>query len=264
MNIFLRELKASWKPVLIWCVIMVLFALLGFSKFSAYYQKPEMLAILDAMPKGMIDAMNLRAFNLTTVTGFYGVLAPFYAFILAIAAVMWGSTIISKEERDKTVEFSLSLPVTRGRLITAKTLAVVVDCVILLLVTWAFTLIGARNYAPESAFYKFVAISALAFFIIMMIFVALGIFLGSAMKKYKQSGGVAIGIILATYFASIITGLSKSMDFLKYFSPFKYFDPLKMLNESRLETPYILLSIGIIVVFMIGAYYTYQKRDLYI
>ncbi len=32
---------------------------------------------------------------------------------------MWGSDIISKEERDKTVEY-LTLPVTRARLLTAK------------------------------------------------------------------------------------------------------------------------------------------------
>jgi ABC-2 type transport system permease protein len=198
------------------------------------------------------------------LNGFYGILVPFYALILAIAAVMWGSTVISKEERDRTVEFSLTLPVTRARVITAKALAAFVDCVVLLVVMCGFTMVGAQKYAPDAVFYKFVAISALAFFIIEMIFLALGIFLGCVMKKYKQSGGLAIAILLTTYFASVITTLSKNLDFLKYVSPFKYFDPLLMLHESRLEVLYVLLSVGIIVVFMVGAYFTYKKRDLYI
>lgn len=264
MNIFFRELKASLKSLLIWSAIVIVFALLGFSKFSAYYQKPEMLAILDTLPKGWIDAMNLKAFNLTTLTGFYGVCLPFFALMLAIAAMMWGNGTISREERDKTVEFSLTLPVTRSKLVIAKAAAAVVDCIALLLVTWGFILIGARQYAPDAAFFRFVAISALAYLIIEMIFLALGIFLGCAMRKSRQSSGLGIGILLATYFASIVATLGKSVDFLKYFSPFKYFDAFLMLKESRLDVTYVLLSVAIIVVCMVGAFLIYRKRDLYI
>lgn len=264
MNIFFRELKASIKSLLIWSAIMIVYALIVFSKFSAYYQKPEMLAILDSMPQGLLDAFNMRAFNLTTLNGFYGVVVTFNALILAIAAVMWGNGIIAKEERDKTVEFSLTLPVTRGKLVTAKAAAAVVDCVVLLLVTWGITLIGAQNYSPDAEFYRYVAISTLAFFIIEIIFLSLGIFLGCAMKKHKLSSGLAIAILLASYFASVISGLSKNVEFLKYFSPFKYFDPAVMLHESRLGTNYVLLSLAIIAVCMAGAYLTYRKRDLYI
>ena len=53
----------------------------------------------------------------------------YFALMLSIAAAMWGSDIISKEERDKTVEFSLTLPVTRSRLVTAKALAALVNCI---------------------------------------------------------------------------------------------------------------------------------------
>ena len=53
-----------------------------------------------------------------------------------IAAAMWGSDIITKEERDKTVEFSLALPVTRSRVITAKASAALVNCIAFVLITW--------------------------------------------------------------------------------------------------------------------------------
>jgi ABC-2 type transport system permease protein len=82
-----------------------------------------MLAMLDAMPPAVMDAMNMRAFNLTTLSGFYGVMFLYFGLMGAIAAAMWGSDIISKEERDKTVEFALVLPVSRSRVITAKALA---------------------------------------------------------------------------------------------------------------------------------------------
>ncbi len=71
------------------------------------------------MPDVVMDAMS-RAFNLTTVTGFYGLMFIYFGLMGAMAAAMWGNEIISKEERDKTVEFSLVLPVSRSRVITAK------------------------------------------------------------------------------------------------------------------------------------------------
>ena len=113
MNIFLRELKASWKSLVVWSVIVGLLIMIATSKFAAFADDPEMLKILDSMPPAMLDAMSMRAFNLTTLSGFYGLMFIYFGLMAAMAAAMWGSNIISKEERDKTVEFSLVLPVSR-------------------------------------------------------------------------------------------------------------------------------------------------------
>jgi ABC-2 type transport system permease protein len=264
VNIFLRELRANLKSLLIWTGIVVMFNLVGFLKFSAYYNNPEMLAILDSLPPAMLSAFSMSAFNLTTVTGFFGIMVTYFGLILAIAATMWGSGVISKEERDRTVEFSLTLPITRARLITAKTAAMVVDCIILLLITWGITLVSSQQYHPDSEFYRYVAIGMLSFLFLQMIFLALGIFLGCVLKKHKQSGSLAVWLLLGTYFLSILVGLNKDLDFLKYLTPFKYFDPAQLLHESRLEFPFVLLSAAIITALLAGAYASYNKRDLYI
>jgi ABC-2 type transport system permease protein len=265
MNIFLREFRANLKSLVIWSGIVILFVYVGFSKFSAYYGNPEMLAVLDALPPAMLAAFGVDGtFLLTELTGFYGIMITYFGLILGIAAAMWGSDIISKEEREKTVEFSLTLPVTRARVVIAKTAAALVNCLVLLLVTWGITLVSAQNYSPDSEFYTFLKVSILAFFLIQLIFLALGIFLGCAMKRHKRAGSLAVSILLGTYFASVLAGMSKDMEFLKYFSPFKYFDPARMLRDSGLELSYILLSVAIIVILGVGAFFTYQKRDLYI
>jgi len=100
--------------------------------------------------------------------------------------------------------------------------------------------------------------------LLQVIFLSIGVFLGSAMKQHKRSGSVAISILLGTYFLSVIAGLKEEWDFLKYLSPFKYFDPVLILNESRVEPVYLWISLGIIVISLAGAYLTYSRRDLYI
>lgn len=264
MNILVRELRANVKSLLIWGVIVVLFVTVGISKFSAYEGNPELLAVLDELPPAVLDALNMRALNLTTLSGFFGVMVTYYGLLLSIAAAMWGSDIISKEERDKTVEFSLTLPVTRSRLVTAKTLAAFVNCVGLLLITWAASLVAASQYQPDKEFLGFLRLCMLAVFIMQLLFLAIGIFLGCAMKRYKRVSSVAVSLILGTYFLSVISGLNKDLDFLKYLSPFKYFDVAMLLHESRLDLAFVGLSLAIVAVSMVGAYLTYARRDLYI
>jgi len=264
VNIFFRELKANFKSLLIWAVIVILFNVVGFAKFTAYYENPELIEVINSMPPAMLAAFNMNAFNLTTISGFFGVMITFFGLLLAISAVMWGSDIISKEERDKTVEFSLTLPVRRSTIITAKTLAALVYSIALLGITWGITLFSVRNYQPDGDFYNFLTLGMLALFIVQIVFLAVGIFLGCAMKQHKRASSTAVFLLLGTYFLSIISGMSENLEFLKYFSPFKYFDPVTLLHKSKIDMTFVWLSIGIIAVSMIGAYVTYSKRDLYI
>ena len=263
MNIFFRELKASRKSLIIWSVIAVLFCWMGFQKASAYFENPEMLAIIDTLPPGLMAAFGVEAFNLTTVTGFFGVMVIYFALILGIAATMWGSGVISKEERDKTVEFSLTLPVRRSRLITAKALAMLVNCIVLLIVTGGAMLGSVAKYNPDQEFYKFAGLCLLSFLILELIFLALGIFLGCALKKHKLAGALGVWILIGMYFLSILIGLDENLDFLKYFTPFKYFDAGNLLHDG-MNIGFVLLSAAIIVVLVAGSYATYAKRDLYI
>ena len=264
MNIFLRELRANFKSLMIWSGISILFTTVGFSKFSAFYENPELLAIMDAVPPAVLDALDMNAFNLTSVSGFYGMMTGYFSLLLSIAAVMWGSDIISKEERHKTVEFSLTLPVTRSRLVTAKAAAALVNCIILLLVTWGAVALSAGKYNPDADFFRLLALSMPAFFLIQLVFLCSGIFLGCTMRQHKKSSATAVSILLVSYFLSMVMGLSEKLLFLRYFTPFKYFDVGLMLRESRLEPRFVLLSVAIAGVAFFGAHRTYAKRDMMI
>jgi ABC-2 type transport system permease protein len=264
MRIFFRELKANLKSLLIWCGIMTLFIFLVVAKYSAFAKDPALLTIINSMPKVLIDVLSMRTFNLTTLNGFYGLMLIYFALMGGIAAAMWASESVSKEERDKTVEFSLVLPVSRSKVITAKLLMSLVNCVVFVLVTWGVSLVAVRQFSPDSTFYSFLRIEMEAMFVIELVFLAVGFLLGCAMKRYKRSGSTAVAIILVTYFLAVFSGMEPKLDFLKYFTPFKYFDAGVFFRSGSLDWVYLLISAGIIVVCVIASYIAYNKRDLYI
>jgi len=241
-----------------------LLIVIAVSKFSAFAGNPEMLAMLDSMPPAMLDALNMRAFNLTTLSGFYGLMFIYFGLMGAIAAAMWGSDIISKEERDKTVEFSLVLPVSRSRVVTAKALAALINCIAFVLITWGISLVAVQSYNPDQAFFNFLALEMGAMFAIELIFLAVGLLLGCAMKQYKRSASVAVAIILTAYFVSIVSSMQENLDFLKYFTPFRYFDAGELFRSSQMDATYLGLGALIVVVCVAAAYWIYNKRDLYI
>ena len=63
---------------------------------------------------------------------------------------------------------------------------------------------------------------------------------------------------------SIFSVMNEKLDFLKYFTPFKFFDAAELLRTGSMNGTYLMISLGIIVVCVVVAYLAYNKRDLYI
>ena len=233
-------------------------------KFAAFSSNPESLALLETMPPQLLDALSMRAFNLTTVDGFFGVMFVYFALMAAMAAALWGSEAIAKEERDRTVEFSLVLPVPRRQIVTAKLLAALTNCALFVLFTWIISVAAVRSYAPGQPFFDFLRIEMLAMFMIELVFLSMGTMLACVSKSPRRVGSAAIGIILGLYFISIFTGMHDKLTWLKYLTPFGWFNASEFFRSGRFE-PYAIVLTGVtVVLFLFTAYAVYDKRDLYI
>lgn len=262
MNIIKRELHAHMKSLIIWSISIVAFIFMMFSEFSAYYDNPEMAAILDSMPKALMDAFSMSGTNLTTVSGFISMAAIYIYIALGIYAALIGSSIIAKEERDKTAEFFMVLPISREKVIFTKWVAAVILNIIINLVTTFSQYMATMQYDKMVEFNKFMFLFMFAVFIIQMIFLNLGMLLSAIMKRYKKSGTYATSLLLILYVISIFSSLSKSLDSLKYVTPFKFFEASILVRELSYDLKYLIIAFAIIVLALIGTFITYPKRDL--
>lgn len=264
MNIILRELYANKKSLLVWSAVMFAFVVMMFAEFAAYYKNPEMMAVIDAMPQGLLEAFGMAGANLTTVSGYLGVSIVFINLTLSVYAMLLGNGIIAKEERDKTAGFSLTLPVTRSRLITGKLVAALSCSLILLTVVAGSIMVAVRPYELEAQFGTFMLLIMGTSFVTMFIFQSLGMLLASLLRRHKISSGMGMGLVFITYLFSILATLSDEVAFLRHLSPFSYFEAQALLRDLRIEPLPLFLSALIITLSLAGTYVSYNKRDLYV
>jgi ABC-2 type transport system permease protein len=261
MNIFLQELRANRKALIIWSVCMFLLVVSGMGKYTAYSSGANN-EVFDKLPHTMKALLGFGPFDVTKVSGFFAFLVPYMVITTAIHAVLLGNGIIAKEERDKTTEFLMVKPISRKTVITYKLLAALVNVVIVNIVSLVSSIMIVGSFNKGEDITGIVVMFLLSMFIVQLIFLALGALLSACTKNPKTSGSLAIGILFATYFISKITDLTDKVNFLNLLTPFKYFSYEKIVNGEGLNLVVVMLSLVLVAAFSASTYYFYMKRDL--
>jgi len=264
MHIIKWELKSNLKSLTIWCMIFIVLIFMMTSEFSAYYNNPEMADIMSMLPETMLKAFSMDNANLTTTTGYLSLVGLYFYLMAGVFAVLLGSGIISKEERDKTAEYLMTMPISREKILLAKLMAALINCLVLLLTIVGATILALFKYDLDQAFYTFLLDLSAAIMLEMLIFLSVGMFLASVLKRYKSSGKISASLLMLLYFINVAIGLSKNLDALEYVTPFKYFNAQKILQTGQLEFKFVILSIGIIFGGIVCTFLFYPRRDLHI
>lgn len=264
MNIVKRELRANLKSLIIWSLIASFLVVVWMVEFEAFASNPYIDEFMKSIPESILSAMGMSDLNIATLDGFISTISLYLYLLLGIHSVLLGSSIISKEERDKTAEYLFALPVSRERVVIGKTIAAIINLIILNIVTLVSMLISTINYEKTDGYYSFIGLMFLAIFLIQLVFLSVGMLVSALNKRYKKSGNISVSILMVTFIISSLIGMVDSIDYLRFTTPFKYFEATYILNEGRLQPLYIVISILLIVFGLVATYIIYPRRDLYI
>lgn len=263
MNIFIREMKAHRKSLILWCLGMLLMIVSGMGKYSYYSGSGQSITdLISKIPKTLRAIMGFGDFDVTKASGFYGMLFLYLLVMTTIHASMLGANIIAKEERDKTTEFLMVKPVSRPKIITSKLLAGLANILILNLVTLGLSVSIVGKYSNGEAVTGDILILMAGMFILQVMFLFIGTGIASISKNPKNSASVATTVLLAAFILSIVTDMNSKLESLKYITPFKYFDAANMMYGEGFDPVFVILSVAIIAVLVYVTYVFYKKRDL--
>ena len=153
MNIVMRELKATRKSLLLWSVGILALIVGGMSKYGGLENSGQsMNDLLTSIPKSLQAILGIGTLDISTAIGYFAILYSYLLLMMSIHASMLGANIISKEERDKTVEFLLAKPVSRRKIMISKWMAAFINICILNMVTFIFHLLCLRIMKVESLY----------------------------------------------------------------------------------------------------------------
>ena len=263
MNMFFREMKALRKGLIIWAVCILLMVVVGLQKYAAYSSTGQSINDLMAqMPKSLRAILGFGDFDLTKVSGYFGMLFVYLLLMATIHAAMLGANIISKEERDKTAEFLLVKPASRNKIITSKLLAALVNIVIFNIINLVSSILVVGKYSKGEAVNGDIVILMIGMFILQLMFLVIGTAIAAVSKNPKTATSLSTGILLVTYILSIAIDINGKLENLKYLTPFKYYDAKNMMYGGGLDVVFVILSIIIIAALTTVTYKFYGKRDM--
>lgn len=177
---------------------------------------------------------------------------------------MLGANIIAKEERDKTAEFLMVKPVSRNRIITSKLLAALANVLILNIVTLVLSVVIVGKYSGGERVAGDIIALMSGMLILQVLFLSAGAAIASANKNPRNSASIASFMILTSFVLYIAADMSSKLEFLKYITPFKYFDAQDIIYGKGLNPAYVILSFTVIAVLVCITYIFYNKRDLFV
>ena len=265
-NLFLMELRRNIVSLVIWTIIITLLISVSMAVFPTFLaNQSKVMAMMNLVPKGALQFKGISNFNdLLSPLGFYASNNLVFMLVLgSVFAVVLGSNILLKEEYNKTAEYLLTKPLSRGEIFLSKMAVVFLDIFLLNLLTSAAGLISLELVKKGGfSIMAFLTLSGYSL-LLNLLFGATGLFISTLVKRAKPVTTFTIGLVLILYFIYTISKIAGNAEQIGYISPFKYvgvdvtnpeygFEPLNILYFTCLTTLFGLLS-----------YRLYLKKDIY-
>lgn len=180
-----------------------------------------------------------------------------------IFAMILGALIISQEEDEKTIEFLLSHPLTRGEIAVSKLLAysALVLFLNVVLVIAGLVLIAAPGPWSGHAVGAFLGVW-LSYFLLTYAFGAAGVFLSMFVVKGGALVGYSIGIpMILALLAFLETVGSELLRTLSRLSPFRYLGYARILETASVDVPFVCVTAAISAALLALSMVLYRKRE---
>ena len=261
MTIVKHELRQGRTAFLLWT------GAIGFLLAVCIFLFPEMKGEMDSVSSlfssmgAFTAAFGMDRLNFGSLVGYYaiecgnvlGLGGAFYASLCAVG-------ILSKEEKDRTAEFLLTHPVSRGRVVSEKLLSVLIRIAALNGVVWLLS-VGSIAAIGEAVPWKELNLLHLAYFLLQVELA--GICFGISAFVRRGSLGIGLGIAAIMYFLNLIANITDIASFLRYITPFGYCNGADIVTKGRMDAAMVIIGLAIGAAGIIAAYLKYTKKDIH-
>lgn len=263
MNLFLRECKSNLKTFCLWSIGIIFLVLISAGKTTSMVgqENSGIDKVLEQLPKSIQTVFGVGTVDYSTAIGVFAIVFTYVALIAAFHAVTVGVSAFGKEERDRTFEFLYVKGRTRSFILSGKLASGLLQIILLNIIAFAGTIGSVKVIFNDNITSDYLPM-AIGMFFIQLIFFGIGLLSSFLCVRLKTASNISMAIVIVTFLMSIAADFSEKIDWLRYFTPFKYFDGKEMLNDG-VTWGYAGICTAAAVICIVIAYSLHEKRDLH-
>ena len=259
-----KELKDNLKSfIIIASILVVLFFIvyLIYPYIINEEAKESMNELMAIFPESVLKAFNMDITNIDTAYGWVQS-EGFTIVLLSIGfyASILGSSILFKEEKDKTIEYLGFLPIRRKNILTNKLIVALIYLVSLVVIFTLFNYIallisGSFNQKEFFLLFFSILLVALPLFFI-------NLFITTLLNRNNKVLGISLMMVFIFYLFNTISEMSDKVKFFRYLSLYSLADIRGIIANGSISIWCIVISVVISLVFAILSYITYDKKEM--
>lgn len=257
-NLLIHEIRSRWRAILGWGFSLILYGAVYISIVPGLFEQLKFFK--------NISVYKLVGFQVGSIEGYMAsVLLVYIPIALVIYCIIASTSTLAGEEDNGTLELIVTIPLSRWQILTAKAIALSVVALFIMIIASignAFILAVIKinnpiNITPFGLFTALISSLPLAFGFIMI-----GLFLGAILPNRRLSATVTTILFIASFFMENIAGMVKSLEPIKYFSLFNYYDTTETIFIDGAQLSDIVILLGVAAVFFILALICFKRRNI--
>jgi ABC-2 type transport system permease protein len=220
--LYLKTWRDHWKSFLAWSITLVALTSLQMSIYPSISENSGAIQqFLDAYPDAIKKIFRMQDY--TTGPGFLGteLYSLMIPLVLIAVGATWGASATAEEEDEGTADLLLTLPISRIRMLIAKTLAAVCALVLLALVAMANILLLKDAVGMEIETGDLIA-GTISSITLGLFFTGIAFLAGSFSRQKGAAVGVVTGIALISFLIYSLSGLVDDFDPVMPFNPMQW------------------------------------------
>ena len=258
INLLIHEIKSRWIAILGWGFSLILYGAIYISIFDGMF---EQMTVFKDLPIYKIAGMHLGS-----VEGYIAsVVLAYISVLVGIYCIVTSTSILAGEEDNGTLELIMAIPLCRWQILTAKAVALTVVVLTILIIASIGNALLLEvikfdtqiNITPFGLFVALISSLPLAVGLIMI-----GIFLGAILPSRRIAAVTMTVYFIASYFGENIAGMVKSLEPIKYFSLFNYYNTTATIFSDGPQLSDGLILLGIAAVFYFLALIGFRRRNI--
>lgn len=259
------ELKQRQSAILWWTIGgIVLISILFLIYPSIRGQATQLNKVINQLPSGLRN-LKTGANNVDVGSAIGYLNSQVYyltlPLILSLLTISRGSALIGRDELDHTLELLLARPISRNRLLLAKSISGVIEIILVGTIITIVMLVLSKVVNLNIAATR-LAMTSLYTVLFALSFGAIAFALTAAGRLTKRAATtVAVIIAYGGYILASLSGFSHYLINPAKVAPYHYFSPDKILQGQAVNG----LNIYLLVIFILAslvAYFGFRNRDI--